>query len=261
MRSITSTKTTQPWKITAPSHDRAEKGSKLTSKMVRETPSTSRLAEKTWIWHGSHGFEGGQKGRFGAREWGGCCRAPYQAVLAAGIQKQVASFFCGKEWEKCFQSFSGYYAPVGSFGVYLWCCLYCITAFSQSVSPNAVQRKQRNLRAEGVWSEEGGGHGLRATFSCETARNGGRQELGRGRTRSNEGVWGDQLLGQDGGGTKPTQVPARSSSQARFREEPISPFCFFTWLCCPVQISDCSCFIQLFRHMHLDSAFAVNDLQ
>ena len=59
MRSITSTKTMQPWQITAPSSDTAEKGSELTSKMVRETPSISRLAKKIWTWHGSQGFEGG----------------------------------------------------------------------------------------------------------------------------------------------------------------------------------------------------------
>lgn len=134
-------------------------------------------------------------------------------------------------------------------------------SFQSICVPKCCSQKKRNSRAEGVWSDEEGGHGLRATFSCETARKEGRQESGRGRTRSNEGVWGDQLLGQDGGGTTPARVPARSSSQARFREGHVSPFCFFTWLCCPAQSSDCCCFIQLFRHMHLDSAFAVNDLQ
>lgn len=102
---------------------------------------------------------------------------------------------------------------------------------------------------------------MRATFSCETARNGERPEVGRGRTRSNEGVWGDQLLDQDGGRATLARVPASSSSQARFQEEPISPFCFFTCLCRPAQLCDRCCLIQLFRHMHLDSAFAVNDLQ
>lgn len=130
-------------------------------------------------------------------------------------------------------------------------------SFQSICVPKCCSQKKRNSRAEGVWSGEVGGHGLHAVFSCETARNGGRQELGRGRSRSSEGVWGDELLGQDGGGTMPTQVPARSSSQAGFQEDPVSPSCFFTCLCCPAQISDCCCSIQLFRHTHLDLAFAV----
>lgn len=58
MRSITSTKTMQPWKITMPSSDTVEKGNELTSKMVRETPSISRLEDKIWTQRGSQGFEG-----------------------------------------------------------------------------------------------------------------------------------------------------------------------------------------------------------
>lgn len=59
MRTITPTKTTQPWKTTGPSSVTAEKGSELTSKMVKGTLPISRLVEKIWTWHGSQGFEGG----------------------------------------------------------------------------------------------------------------------------------------------------------------------------------------------------------
>lgn len=139
---------------------------------------------------------------------------------------------------------------------------YTASQLSVNLCPQMLFTEKKGIQEQRVFGVMKG-EGMDCVL-CSAVRQLGAEG---GRNRGGEGpnqmkvCWGDQLLGQDGVGTMLAQVPARSSSQARFQEDPISPFCFFTWLCCPAQISDCCCFIQLFRHMHLVSAFAVNDLQ
>lgn len=72
------------------------------------------------------------------------------AVIAAGMWEQVASFLLCEEVRKVVLIFQGHQAPVGSFGVYLWYCLYCITVFSQSVSPTAARGK-KGIQEKGVF--------------------------------------------------------------------------------------------------------------
>lgn len=66
-------------------------------------------------------------------------------------------FFLCEVVRKVVLIFQGYHAPVRSFGVYLWYCLYCITAFGQSVSPTAAHGKKgiQEKRVFGITEGEG----------------------------------------------------------------------------------------------------------
>lgn len=65
----------------------------------------------------------------------------YQAALAVSAQRQV---FSERSEESIFTPSvcNTLLKPVGSFGVYFWSHLFCITAFSQSVSSNAARRNE-----------------------------------------------------------------------------------------------------------------------
>lgn len=134
-------------------------------------------------------------------------------------------------------------------------------SFQSICVPNCCSWKKRNLREGGVWNNGGGGHGLHAVFSCETAENEERWELEREGEVKWRYVWRPAVGYKCREDDALTQVPSRSSSQARFQEDLISPFCFLTGLCCPMQVCDCCCFLLLFALMHLDLAFADSDLQ
>lgn len=73
-------------------------------------------------------------------------------------------------------------------------------SFQSICVPNCCSWEKRHSGEGGVWNNGRGGHGLHAVFSCETAKNGERWELGRGRTKSSDGMCGDQLLDANAGG-------------------------------------------------------------
>ena len=205
-------------------------------------------------------------GRRGASEQGNgeaAAESPIRQDLLWAYKSRWILFSRGRSEKSVFNPSVGTRLLLGHLES-IYVIAYTASQLSVNLCPQTLFTEKPNSRAGGVWSDKAGGHRLHATFSCETARNGRKQESGRQRTRSNQGLWGDKLLGQDGGGTTPTWIPARSSFEARFQEDPISLFCFFTRLCCPAQCSDGCYFIRLFRTESASApglGFAVHDLQ
>lgn len=241
MGSIASSKTKQPWRITAPSSDSREgrwmhiqdaEGSAVRPQVSREDMDMEQVLRAWREVEGKLWSKG--MGRSLQRTLSGsdCCRH----VRAGGF------FFLVWRSEK--SGFDLSWVPGSCWVIWsLFMVLFISHHCFQSICvPNGCSWKKRNSREGGVWNNGGGGCGLHAVFSCETAKSGKRWELGRGRTQSSESMCGDQLLDTNAG-QRMLQVPSRSSSQARFQEEPISPSCFLSRLCCPVQVCGRCCFL------------------
>lgn len=156
--------------------------------------------------------------------------------------EQVASVSSVWRSEKSGFDLSG--VPGSSWAIWsLFMVLFILHHSFQSICvPSCRSWKKRNLWEGGVWNN---GEGGMDCMLCSAVRQLKWRKVGTGEGKDQvkwRYVWRPAVGYKCRGDTALTQVPSRSSSQARFQENSISSSCILTLLCCPVQVCDCCCF-------------------
>lgn len=246
----------QPWKITAPSSDTAEKGSELTSKMVRGTLPISRLAEKIWTQHGSQGFEVGRRGALEQGNGEIATESPNRQCLLRAYESRWLLFSAERSEKSVFNPSVGTRLLLGHLES-IYGIAYTASQLSVNLCPQMLFTEKKEFKSRGCLEWRSG----RAWTAChvqlwdsEKWREAG---IGEGKVPIKWRCVGRWAVRPRWRGNNASTGPSQKLISGWVSRGPRSPSCFFTCLCCPAQISDCCCSIQLFRNMHLDLAFAV----